>query len=58
MTEYHNAVMAVIRTQPEYSAAARRLARVPSDDRWTVNPWAVMTAIFLGWELAHILGAL
>lgn len=48
--------MAVIRSQPRYSDAARRLAYIPAPER-TVSPWDVMAAIWCGWFIAHALGA-
>ena len=55
-SEFHAASMAVIRSQPRYSDAARRLAYIPAPER-TVSPGDVMAAIWCGWFIAHALGA-
>lgn len=65
-SEFHNAAIDLMRTRRTYGEAVQRLAdsrpeRYPEKrlNAWPfLNPWAVMTAIFLGWELAHIIGAL
>jgi len=65
-TEFHNAAIDLMRTRRTYSEAVQRLAdsrpeRYPEKrtNVWPfLNPWAIMTAVFLGWELAKILGVI
>ena len=62
-SEFHAAAIDLMRTRRTYGEAVQRLAdsrpeRYPEKRTsvWPLlNPWAVMTAVFLGWELAKVL---
>lgn len=48
MSEFHDAAMALRKS---------RQARIDATT-WRLSPWAIMTAIWFGWALAHIAGTI